>query len=309
MNEVAKTTLENQNTEINWRHITLFSGLAYLFSWAYWLPPLWPQIGELLRNGRTPENITEVAGAYFVLGMFGPMLAALVMRLFVSREGLRGSVGFKRKPRFYLIAWLAPALFVLILILFNHVAGIGRFSPEGQPPLWQSLPQMLFIGVAITTVLAFGEEYGWRGYLLPRLLPLGEVKGTLVLGLIWAFWHLPPLIAGLNYPGVHPVLAIAVFCFTVILLSFPFTWLHLSAGGSVLLAAILHASFNTFVDSYTSVSYIPEGNVLLTNGVGLVSGGMLLIMVLLVYFVFKRNRGVERHKVSASASALRESVS
>ena len=241
---IQTRTSTTQKQSLKWREIAIFSSLAYLFSWIYWLPPILPHFVGLLTSGKTPENIEEIIGPYFVLGMFGPLLAAVVMRLFISREGLRGSLGVKRKPRFYLIAWLAPAFFVLILILFNHLTGIGRFVPAGENPLWQTILNALFIAVPITTILGFAEEYGWRGYLLPRLLPLGEVKGTLALGVIWSLWHLPPLIAGLNYPGVHPALAITVFCFTVILLSFPFTWLHVQAGGSVLLAALFHGSFN-----------------------------------------------------------------
>jgi membrane protease YdiL (CAAX protease family) len=60
--------------------------------------------------------------------------------------------------------------------------------------------------VPVGTALAFGEEFGWRGYLLPRLLPLGEVKAAIIVGLIWGPWHLPVLIVGLNYPG-EPIIA------------------------------------------------------------------------------------------------------
>ena len=67
--------------------------------------------------------------------------------------------------------------------------------------------------MAVTFIgfLTFGEEYGWRGYLLPKLLPLGEVKAAVIVGLIWGPWHAPILIAGLNYSGVNPFAAIGIF--------------------------------------------------------------------------------------------------
>ena len=82
--------------------------------------------------------------------------------------------------------------------------------------------------------LALGEEYGWRGYLLPRLLPLGEIRATLLLGMIWGIWHLPVLLIGLNYPSQPLWAALLVFIFNIVILAFPFTWLYRASRGSPL---------------------------------------------------------------------------
>jgi membrane protease YdiL (CAAX protease family) len=60
-------------------------------------------------------------------------------------------------------------------------AGLSEFNPGTDQPLWYVLLLLLLVGTPVSSVLARGEEYGWRGYLLPRLLPLGEVKASIIL--------------------------------------------------------------------------------------------------------------------------------
>ena len=58
--------------------------------------------------------------------------------------------------------------------------------------------------------LAFGEEWGWRGYLLPHLLPLGQWPAFLIGGVIWGLWHIPVVTAA-TYAGVPALLAVGLF--------------------------------------------------------------------------------------------------
>ena len=104
------------------------------------------------------------------------------------------------------------------------------------------------VGTPISALLAFGEEYGWRGYLLPRLLPLGEVRASIVVALIWAPWHLPVLLVGLNFPGKHPLAVLAMMTAGVLALSLLFTRFFVAAGGAVVTVALLHGSLNAFSD-------------------------------------------------------------
>jgi hypothetical protein len=73
-----------------WRHVICFVLLAYGFAWSIWAP-LAPAIKDALREGRTPDNFA--ASPAVTLGMYAPALAAVVMRLFISREGLRRALG------------------------------------------------------------------------------------------------------------------------------------------------------------------------------------------------------------------------
>ena len=65
----------------------------------------------------------------------------------------------------------------------------------------------LVIGPAVNGLFGFGEEFGWRGYLLPKLMPLGKWTAYALVGIIWGLWHAPLILAGFNYPG-FPVLGV-----------------------------------------------------------------------------------------------------
>jgi len=94
--------------------------------------------------------------------------------------------------------------------------------------------------VLVTVVLSAGEEIGWRGHLLPLLeARLSALTASLVLGVIWAVWHVP-VFCGAEIEG---------WAFSLRLLSIPagavmYTWLFSSTGGSVLAVTLLHAGTN-----------------------------------------------------------------
>lgn len=72
-------------------------------------------------------------------------------------------------------------------MLVVAATGSGHFGSETDEPLWSAIPAL----IAVTLLMVFGEEYGWRGYLVPKLLPLGEVRASLIVGVIWGVWHFP----------------------------------------------------------------------------------------------------------------------
>ena len=270
------------------REIVIFTALAYAFSWAWW--------GALIFSGaQTFSNLSQMnadeaqsAQMMIAIGDFGPLLAALVMRLFISREGIRGSMGWKRPFKFYLAALLTPILFFGLLAVFNHLTGLGRFAwTRTDMPFGAYLGLELLIGAIIISIFIVGEEYGWRGYLLPRALALGEIKGTILVGLIWAFWHLPLLIVGLNYPGQNPFITIPLFTLVVIALSFPFTWFYKATAGSIVLASLFHGFINSYGDGLTAPEVVPAGNSLITGSAGVVMLAFLLLLIFAVYGVFK----------------------
>ncbi len=286
---------QHSKRRVKWGEVILFTVLTYGFTWLYCGPSIWPYLGQVLTSMKVPENFDITVGSFGVAyGMFGPMIAAIIMRLFVSKEGLKGTLGVWRAQKYYLIAFIAPPLFLGSVILFNHLTGLGRFVWSLSMPLWWAY--LLQWSADIIPYFGFGEEYGWRGYLLPRLLPLGEVKASMILGFIWALWHLPGLVVGLNFPGQNLLLIILTFTFLVVLLSFPFTWLYIASRGSVLIAAILHNTFNNYADTFMNPNFIPNGNPLIVSGAGLIAAVFLLIIVIVVYGVFKRSPKVKNIK-------------
>ena len=276
---------------VNWREVILFALLTYGLAWAWWGFWLFPYLGALLTQSTTSTDLVAQAGGALALaiplGMFAPMIAALIMRLFVNKEGVKGSLGLLRSWRYYLAALVAPVVFVTAVVLIVQALGLGEFR-------WSQAGWLVYLTLMLKTLpnipFTFGEEYGWRGYLLPRLLPLGEIRATLLVGLIWGPWHVPFLLAGLNYPGVNFWVAFLVFCFTVVVLSFAYTWFYVASSGSVVVVALLHQSFNTFSDTFWQPPLMSEGSQLAAS---VVVGVVMVALVVVVYGLFKRPVHVE----------------
>jgi membrane protease YdiL (CAAX protease family) len=263
-------------SHVSWRDVAAFSALAYGLSWAWWAPIVWPYLGQITLNRPLP-NVVESGSIRVPLGMFGPLLAATIMRLLVSRDGIKATLGFLRPLKYYVVAVAAPAAFIASIVFVDHVSGLGLFTPSR--PLGLAIPTVVFIGGALGLPLTLGEEYGWRGYLLPRLLPLGEIKATLIVGLIWTVWHLPILLIGLNYPEQSLMKVLPVFGITVLLMAFPFTWLYVDSRASVIAIALMHSVLNAIGDAFTSPRYL-DGNPLIVSAGGLVAAAILFIVVL-----------------------------
>lgn len=176
------------------------------------------------------------------LAVFGPGVAAFVLTGLASgSEGVRSlwkrgwSVAFDKK-------WFLPA------VLFMPAAGLVTLlllTVFGQPIAWENaLPLALLvpIGLLIWLVGAVPEEYGWRGYALPRLLEgMTPLSGSLLLGVIWGIWHLPLHFIPTTTQYVIPVWE---YVLQTILLTVIYTWLFLRTGGSILIAGIFHAMGN-----------------------------------------------------------------
>ena len=108
------------------------------------------------------------------------------------------------------------------------------------------------------------------------MLPLGEIRATFIVAMIWALWHLPILLIGLNYPDQTLSTVLPVFAIAVVLMAFPFTWLYVKSRSSVMVVAVMHAVLNATGDTFTSSKYL-RGNPLIVSAGGLVAGAILLV--------------------------------
>jgi membrane protease YdiL (CAAX protease family) len=280
----------NEHGGVPWRDIWIFVLLAYGLAWLLWSTML-PDMIDTLRDGRTPEGFR--ASAAVAIGMYAPALAAVVMRLVVSREGLKGVLGTRPRVGMVLLAVFLPMAWVLFIVAFVEGTGIGQSTPDGPlPPL---LAILLVAGVPVSAILAFGEEFGWRGYLLPKLLPLGEVKAAVTVALIWGPWHLPVLLVGLNYPGENVLLVILTFQLSVLMLSILHARLFVASGASLVIVALLHGSLNNFSDRLTDADHL-SGSPLVVGGGGVLASLFTAPALLLTYRWLRRQR---RHRRSA----------
>jgi len=241
---------------VRWRGVAVYLALAFGLSWA-------TQVAVALATREAGGLGTQLGFGILgvaVLLMWPPAIGAIVARQWVERSGFRDA-GLRRGPRRYVfLAWALPPLLTLLTMLISlpiypFDAGFSRLREMmGASGAVAPLPlevvvvaqviQGLTIGTLVNCIFTFGEEFGWRGYLLPRLMTLlGPWPGLLAHGAIWGLWHAPLIgLTGYNYPQ-HPLLGIPAFVVFCALLGVVLGWLRLAAN-SVLPPTVGHASLN-----------------------------------------------------------------
>jgi len=218
------------------RPVTAFFFLAYGFSWVGWLPVV---IG-------TGEPIRTLS---FVAGGFGPALAGAVVTWLDGdsvRAWARQIVRWRVAPRWYLAAFLLP----LLVVGLASVAIVG-LGTDVDPSVFSGRLSLVLGSYVFVALIGGGnEEPGWRGFALPRLEErYAPVPATLVLGVVWAFWHLPQLVADPNAVYsfawfVEELPGIVLRVVNIVGFAFLLTWIY-NGTESVLLALLLHAGINT----------------------------------------------------------------
>jgi membrane protease YdiL (CAAX protease family) len=135
------------------------------------------------------------------------------------------------------------------------------------------------LGSFINVVFALGEELGWRGWLLPRLMPLGAWPAMILSGALWGLWHAPVILLGYNYPSA-PVAGVALFVGFCVVWGVLHGWTRV-ASGSVWPAALMHGAVNA--SAGLSVLFAKEGATPDNVWVGLVGvSGWILPVVAIV---------------------------
>ena len=187
------------------------------------------------------SSVLGLGGPVFLLGVFAPALVALALTMRAEgRDGVwrllarigRWDVG----ARYYVFA-------VGYLMATKLTAAVILRATTGAWPIFGETPLPLMLGAILFSMWAqAGEEIGWRGYALPRLSSrMGLGGASLVLGIIWAVWHLPLFyLTGSGSDGQ----SFPIYLLHVTALSVAMAWLYWKTGGSLLLVMIMHASVN-----------------------------------------------------------------
>lgn len=227
------------------RPLFFFFLIAYAFSWILSVPAVFSAWGVL------PPAVFAV---FFTIKSFGPFVAAYVMVGVV--EGSEGVRRLRRSLRQVRAGWQWYA-FILLGIPALLLLGIAVLP--GALASFKGIPPYFLVSYAVTFIIIFfgggplGEEPGWRGFALPRMQPrFGPLRGTLLLGVLWVFWHLPDFltVAQRGGPGANVVALLAVnfpiFFVMVMAMAVIFTWVFNHTRGSVFIAILLHTSINAF---------------------------------------------------------------
>lgn len=247
---------------VDWRRVRIFIVFAFGIAWL-------AALAIYLTGGLAGS---PYALLLLVVGYMGaPALAHILTRL-VTREGWQ-NLYLQPKIRqgwpYWIIAWIAPVLFTFAgmavffslfpqfydpslsavqTMLENSAEATGQAVPVLSPwmiVVTQTITALL-IAPLLNAIPILGEEFGWRAYLQPKLLPLGGRMTMVWMGIIWGLWH-APIIAmghnyGLEYPGAPWLGILAMTWFTFVLGTF-LGWATLRAG-SVWPAVIGHGAIN-----------------------------------------------------------------
>jgi membrane protease YdiL (CAAX protease family) len=223
--------------------VPMFVLLTFAASWATWI------------------IASTVAPAYaqlaFLPGTIMPAIVALWLTKRESEQAFRELVGRLFKWQVSVWYYLFAVLFIVGVKL--TAAALYRLDTGSWPAFGATPLIVMVMAIFVSTPVQAGEEIGWRGFMLERLADrFGFARASLMVGVIWAAWHLPMfLIPGGDMVGQ----SFPVFVLAVTALSVAMAWLYSRTGGSLLLAMIMHAAINNMTGIVPSRSPANPDNV------------------------------------------------
>ncbi|MCJ7530421.1 MAG: CPBP family intramembrane metalloprotease [Anaerolineales bacterium] len=247
------------------KRIVVYLAFAFGIAWATALVIY--RTGGLQNSPLLAPNITLALVLLAVVYMSAPTMAHILTRL-ITREGWQNVYlrpKLRRGWKYWLICWFAPGILTIVGLMVFFALFPRYYDPslstlrqmleqagKSLPPInpWTiimlQLLQAMLIAPFINGIFTFGEEFGWRAYLQPKLMPLGGRKAMILMGIIWGVWHWPVIAMGhnygLDYPG-FPWLGLLAMVWFTFLIGTVIGWATLR-GGSVWPAVIGHAAIN-----------------------------------------------------------------
>lgn len=273
-----------------------------LFSWAMAAVAHW----GFGMGADTPMKL----GTFSVVYMFFPMLIAIVLQA-IDKEKFNhtGLVNFKFNW-LWLVVWLLPVVMVGLCIFVNGLMPgveltynaeqlINQYHvPEeqqdmlreqmGMMPAWLMVVSVVFsgllAGITVNAVATFGEEYGWRNYLVGALREVKFWKAALFIGVVWGLWHFPLILMGHNYPN-EPLWGVLLMVVMCILLGVIELYFVLKAK-SMFVAVIFHGTINAVSGM---VIYFTLGGNDFLNGMPGLSGFIVMALTILCFWIYDKN--------------------
>jgi uncharacterized protein len=230
------------STQTNERkQVWLFLLVTFAFSWIFWIPD------ALVANGvALPAALTDFLASPLNPAAFGPLVAAFLLTFL--QQGGKGVLQLLKRGfslRFKKI-WLA-AILLLPMVLFGGAifaailtgARALDLSVITNPPF-----ALVAFFVILLTAGPLQEEFGWRGYLLPRLQTRYNALGSsLIVGFFWWLWHLPAVFIPGKFMTDNLLVFLALLV-VITLTSILFTWVFNNTNGSILATILMHTSMN-----------------------------------------------------------------
>ena len=247
-----------------------------------------------------------ILGAIYMLI---PAISVIIVKKLIHKEKIKTDllISFKIN-RWFFVAWLLMPVIIFSTIGFNLFFPNVTYNPEltgflnrlinvltpeqieiMQQSLdtlpvniiWLTLVQGLIAGVTINALASFGEELGWRGFLLNEFKEMKFFKASIAIGLIWGIWHAPLILMGHNYPN-HPHIGVFMTILLCILLT-PLLLFITIKSKSVIAASIMHGTMNATAG--ISIMAISGGNDL-TSGIAGLAGFITLTISIILLFTY-----------------------
>ncbi len=246
-----------QEIKPDYKGIFSFLGITFALTYAV-------EILLIMRGFRITQLPALYGQMVIAVVMWAPALATVMTIKLITHEGFAvTNLRFGSWKPYLISGLVVPGCFVII---YGATWALGLSRPDwklqqfaeliapasdagrpSMPPTIVWAPALflatLTISPLVNGLLGLGEELGWRGYLLPKLMVLGKPKAYSILGVIWGLWHLPLIVIGFAYPG-HPLLGVPVFMALTIALGIYLNELTLRHRSSVL-AGWVHGVFNS----------------------------------------------------------------
>ena len=256
-----------ENKKLETKRIWIYLGITFFITYAYSFLVVYP----INNSANVRTELSGLTTLLIAVVMFFPSIGVLLTRL-ITKEGFKNAwirPNFKGNMKTYLLAYFGPGLLTFAGIIVYFLIFPSHFDPEfgflaatlaaagtGAETLPIPLTMLvlsqaftgLFFGPIMNIVTCFGEEWGWRGYLLPKMAEkLPAIPMLLINGVIWGLWHAPLTAIGHNYgvgyPG-FPFAGIAMMCFFCIVVGIFLSYVSMKTK-SCIPAAIGHGGLNS----------------------------------------------------------------
>ena len=305
--------MKETDKKLETKRILIFLGITFFITYAFSFGVIYPLAStQNVREGRAVLTTVLISAL-----MFFPAIGVLLTRL-ITKEGFKNAwihPHFKGNIKTYLLAYFGPSILVLLGTALYFLIFPSHFDPEfgfmqttleaaGASAEMYPMPlstliivqalTAFFLGPILNFVTCFGEEWGWRGYLLPKMAEkLPAIPMLLINGIIWGLWHAPITAIGHNYgigyPG-FPFTGIAAMCGFCIMMGIFLSYVTLKTK-SCIPAVLGHGAINSIaaIGIYCTVD---GGNPFIGPAPSGIVGAIpfIIVAIIMLVFYFRTNK-------------------
>lgn len=289
------------------RHAWLFIVITFALTWSYEFLVVYPLVDSNLIEQPSMAATIAIGGA-----MLFPALGVVITRL-VTREGFKDCMikpyPWRTSLPWFAVAWLLPSVVVLLGAVAYFLAFPQDFDPHApmlaalldtqmqaagvpaelpmsaQAIAMAQIASGVVLGPLLNLIPSLGEEWGWRGYLMPKVAhSMGIVPTLLATGIVWGLWHAPITALGhdygLGYPG-WPFVGIIAMCAFCVVLGTVLSYVTIRTG-SCLAAAITHGGTNAIAGAATMFTIAGANPFVGPGPTGIVGGSALIVVAIIM---------------------------